>query len=161
MASLDVNSSRMTPCTTSYYNPLNVSLTTFLHEVSQVERVSAPRAIKNNHKGDQNAYCKYHKQNGHDTEDCRDLLEFVEKGLKKGKFREYTGRSGDRRDDRRTRQRADSPEKSTKGKDDHKEGVVRREIKMISGGLPDEGNPPSRKAAKKEQTVMPCCGSHA
>ncbi|MED6144776.1 hypothetical protein PIB30_018624 [Stylosanthes scabra] len=30
----------------SYYNPLNVSLTTFLHEVSQVERIPAPRAIK-------------------------------------------------------------------------------------------------------------------
>ncbi|MED6124225.1 hypothetical protein PIB30_057070 [Stylosanthes scabra] len=36
----------------SYYNPLNVSLTTFLHEVSQVERVPAPRAIKNNNRGD-------------------------------------------------------------------------------------------------------------
>ncbi|MED6224476.1 hypothetical protein PIB30_084473 [Stylosanthes scabra] len=87
----------------TYYNPLNVSLTTFLHEVSQVERVPAPRAMKNNNRGDRNAYCKYHKQNDHDTEDCRDLLEFVEKGLKKGKFREYTGRSGDQRDNRRTR----------------------------------------------------------
>ncbi|MED6109003.1 hypothetical protein PIB30_029477 [Stylosanthes scabra] len=110
----------------SYYNPLNVSLTTFLYEVSQVERIPAPRAIKNNNRGDRNAYCKYHKQNGHDTEDCRDLLEFIEKGLKKGKFREYTGRSNDRRDDRRTRHRADNPEKSTDGKDDHKEVVVRR-----------------------------------
>ncbi|MED6181102.1 hypothetical protein PIB30_016440 [Stylosanthes scabra] len=132
----------------SYYNPLNVSLTTFLHEVSQVERIPAPRAIKNNHRGDRNAYCKYHKQNGHDTEDCRDLLEFVDKGLKKGKFHQYTGRSSDRRDERSTRQRADSPEKSTEGKDEPKDGVVRREIKMISEGLPDEGNPPSRRAAK-------------
>ncbi|MED6111358.1 hypothetical protein PIB30_051608 [Stylosanthes scabra] len=53
----------------SYYNPLNVSLATFLHEVSQVEIIPAPRAIKNTHRGDRNAYCKYHKQNGHDTED--------------------------------------------------------------------------------------------
>ncbi|MED6203986.1 hypothetical protein PIB30_004573 [Stylosanthes scabra] len=127
----------------SYYNPLNVSLTTFIHEVSQVERIPAPRAINNTHRGDRNAYCKYHKQNGHDTEDCRDLLEFVEKGLKKGKFREYTRRSNDRGNDRRTRQRVSRPNKSTKGKDEPKEGVARREIKMISGGLPDEGNPPS------------------
>ncbi|MED6120918.1 hypothetical protein PIB30_025402 [Stylosanthes scabra] len=124
----------------SYYNPLNVSLATFLHEVSQVERIPAPRAIKKTCRGDWNAYCKYHKQNGHDTEDCRDLLEFVEKGLKKGKFREYTGRSNDRGDDRRTRQRVGSPDKSTEGKDEPKDGVARREIKMISGGLPDEGN---------------------
>ncbi|MED6203641.1 hypothetical protein PIB30_001339 [Stylosanthes scabra] len=80
--------------------------------------------------------------------DCRDLLEFVEKGLKKGKFHEYTGRSGDRRDDRRTRQRENIPEKSTEGKNDHKDGVDRREIKMISGGLPGEGNPRPGKQPK-------------
>ncbi|MED6217303.1 hypothetical protein PIB30_016492 [Stylosanthes scabra] len=71
-------------------------------------------------------------------------------GLKKGKFREYTGRSNDRRDDKRTRQRVDSPDKSTEGKDDPKEGTS-REIKMISRWLPDEGNPPSRKAAKRSK----------
>ncbi|MED6184016.1 hypothetical protein PIB30_043278 [Stylosanthes scabra] len=135
----------------SYYNPLNVSLTTFLHEVSQVERIPAPQAIKNNNRRDRNTYYKYHKQNGHNTEDCRDLLEFVEKGLNKGKFREYTRRSRDRKDDRRTRQRADNPKRFTEGKDERKDDVVRREIKMISGGLPDEGNPPSRKAAKRSK----------
>ncbi|MED6112685.1 hypothetical protein PIB30_063817 [Stylosanthes scabra] len=135
----------------SYYNLLNVSLTTFLHEVSQVERIPALRAIKHNNRGDRNAYSKYHKQNDHDTEDCCDLLEFIKKGLKKGKFREYTGRSHDRRDDRRTRHRADSPKKSAEGKDDRKAVVVRREIKMISRGLPDKGIPPSRKASKRNK----------
>ncbi|MED6111459.1 hypothetical protein PIB30_052472, partial [Stylosanthes scabra] len=60
--------------------------------VSQVEKVPAPRPIKNNHRGDRHSYCKYHKQNGHDTEECRELLDFVEQGLKNGKFREYTSR---------------------------------------------------------------------
>ncbi|MED6168323.1 hypothetical protein PIB30_010656 [Stylosanthes scabra] len=106
------------------------------------ERIPAPRAIKNTHRGDRSAYYKYHKQNGHDTEDCRDLIDFIEQGLKKGKFREYTGRSNDRSDEKGTRQRVSSPDnKSTGGKDDHKEGTTRREIKMISGGLPDEGKP--------------------
>ncbi|MED6141578.1 hypothetical protein PIB30_104856 [Stylosanthes scabra] len=71
-----------------YYNPLSV------------ERVPAPRPIKNVHKGDRNSYCKYHKQNGHDTEECRDLLDYVEQGLKNGKFREYTSRYKQRDDDR-------------------------------------------------------------
>ncbi|MED6183626.1 hypothetical protein PIB30_039466 [Stylosanthes scabra] len=83
----------------SYYDPLNISVATFLHEVSQEERIPTPRVIKNTHRGDRNAYCKYHKQNGHDTEDCRDLLEFVEKGLKKGKFHEYTGKSTEGKDE--------------------------------------------------------------
>ncbi|MED6181328.1 hypothetical protein PIB30_018266 [Stylosanthes scabra] len=125
--------------------------TTFLHEVSQVEIIPAPRAIKNTHRGDRNAYCEYHKQNGHDTKDCRDLLEFVERGLKKGKFCEYTGRSSDQGDERRTRQRVSSSDKSAERKDEPKEGVTRREIKMIFGGLPDERNPPSRKAAKRSR----------
>ncbi|MED6155861.1 hypothetical protein PIB30_009334 [Stylosanthes scabra] len=85
-------------------------------------RVPAPQAIKNTHRGDRNAYCRYHKQNGHDTEDCRDLLKFVERGLKKGKFREYTGRSSDRGDDRRTRHRVSSPDKSAERKDEPKGG---------------------------------------
>ncbi|MED6198567.1 hypothetical protein PIB30_067635 [Stylosanthes scabra] len=134
----------------TYYIPLNVSLTTFLNEVSQVERIPALHAIENAHRGDRNAYCKYHKQTGHHTEDCHDVLDFVKQGLKKGKFREYTSRSGTRNDDRRTRQRMDSPDrKSNDKKEDWKEGVTRRVIKMISGGLPEEGNPPSWKAAKR------------
>ncbi|MED6151005.1 hypothetical protein PIB30_078123 [Stylosanthes scabra] len=94
------------------------------------------------------------RKNGHDIEDSRDLLDFVEQGLKKDKFRECTGRSSDRDDDRRTRQRVDSPDSKSVGrKDDRKDGVTRREIKMISGGLPDEGNPPSRKAAKRSRNL--------
>ncbi|MED6223760.1 hypothetical protein PIB30_077215 [Stylosanthes scabra] len=34
----------------SYYNPLNVSLTTFLHEASQVERIPAPQTVKDKDK---------------------------------------------------------------------------------------------------------------
>ncbi|MED6227485.1 hypothetical protein PIB30_114052, partial [Stylosanthes scabra] len=136
----------------SYYNPLNVSPAQFLNEVSQVERVPAPRPIKNTGRGDRRSYCKYHKQHGHDTEECRDLLDFVEEGLKNGKFREYTGRHRNRDDDRRVRQRQNSPEpKSEKRRDEPKERGVHREIAMISGGIADEGNPPSRKAAKRSK----------
>ncbi|MED6128366.1 hypothetical protein PIB30_096996 [Stylosanthes scabra] len=82
----------------SYYNPLNISLAQFLNEVP------APRPIKNTNRRDRHSYCKYHKQHGHDTEECRDLLDFVEQGLKNGKFREYTSRYRNRDDDRRVRQ---------------------------------------------------------
>ncbi|MED6182651.1 hypothetical protein PIB30_030607 [Stylosanthes scabra] len=34
----------------SYYNPLNVSLTTFLHEASQAERIPAPQTVKDKDK---------------------------------------------------------------------------------------------------------------
>ncbi|MED6205278.1 hypothetical protein PIB30_016261 [Stylosanthes scabra] len=86
----------------------------------KVERISARHAIKNTHGGDWNAYCKYHKQNGHNTEDCRDLLGFVEQGLKVGKFCEYTDRRSNRGDDRRTRQRVSSPDSKSTGRKDVK-----------------------------------------
>ncbi|MED6223073.1 hypothetical protein PIB30_070484, partial [Stylosanthes scabra] len=66
----------------SYYNPLNVSLAQFLNEVSQVERVPAPKPIKNTSRGDRSSYCKYNKQHGHNTEEYRDLFDLIEKGLK-------------------------------------------------------------------------------
>ncbi|MED6116399.1 hypothetical protein PIB30_099989 [Stylosanthes scabra] len=118
----------------SYYNPLNVSLAQFMNEVSQVERVPTPRPIKNISKGDRHSYCKYHKQHGHDTEECRDLLDFIEQGLKNGKFREYTSRYRNRDDERRVRQRPNSPEhKPKRWKDEPKEHGTHREIAMISG----------------------------
>ncbi|MED6140731.1 hypothetical protein PIB30_096283 [Stylosanthes scabra] len=103
--------------------------------------------------GDKNSYCKYHKQNGHDTEECRDLLEFVEQGLKKGKFREYTNRYKQRDDDRRVRKRVNSPEsKADRKKDEPKDRGTHREIAMISGGILEEGNPLLRKRQKEVGT---------
>ncbi|MED6164358.1 hypothetical protein PIB30_089092 [Stylosanthes scabra] len=135
-----------------YYNPLSVSMTQFLNEVSQVEKVLTPRPIKNTHRGDRHSYCKYHKQHGHDTEECRDLLDFFEQGLKNGKFREYMSRYRHRDEERSVRQRPNSLEaKTEKRKDEPKERSTHHEIPMISGGIPEEGKPPSKKAAKRSR----------
>ncbi|MED6136379.1 hypothetical protein PIB30_055579 [Stylosanthes scabra] len=113
----------------SYYNPLNVSLAQFLNEVSQVERVPAPRPIKNTSREDRRSYW-----------------------LKNGRFHEYTGRNRNKDDERRVRQRQNSPEtKAERRRDEPKEHSAHREIAMISGGIPDEGNPPSKKAAKRNK----------
>ncbi|MED6165493.1 hypothetical protein PIB30_100000, partial [Stylosanthes scabra] len=137
----------------SYYNPLNASLTQFLHEASQGERVLAPRPIKNTHRGDRSSYCKYYKQNEHDTEECRDLLDFVEQGLKNGKFREYTSRYKQRDDDRRVRQWMNSLEnKADKKRDEPKDRGTHRKLAMISRGIPEERNPLPRKQQKEAGT---------
>ncbi|MED6151518.1 hypothetical protein PIB30_083258 [Stylosanthes scabra] len=103
--------------------------------------------MKNVHRGDRSSYCKYHKQNGHNTKKCRDLLDFFEQGLKNGKFREYTSRYKQRDDDRKVRQQMNSPEnKADRKKDEPKGRGAHRGIAMISGGIPEEGNPPSKKA---------------
>ncbi|MED6165841.1 hypothetical protein PIB30_103509 [Stylosanthes scabra] len=99
----------------------------------------------------QTSYCKYHKQHRHPQ--CRDLLDFVEQGLKNGKFREYTSRNKNKDDERRVRQRPNSPDpKTERRKDEPKERSTHHEIAMISRGIPEEGNPSSKKAGKEADT---------
>ncbi|MED6126818.1 hypothetical protein PIB30_082128 [Stylosanthes scabra] len=83
---------------------------------------------------------------------CSDLFGFVEQGLKNGKSREYTSRYKQRDDDRRVRQRMNSPEnKADKKRDELKDRGTHCEIAMTSEGIPEEGNSPSRKAAKRSR----------
>ena len=38
---------------------------------------------------DKNKYCRFHKDYGHYTEDCRDLKEQIEELIQKGKLQKY------------------------------------------------------------------------
>ena len=38
---------------------------------------------------DKNKYCRFHKDHGHNTEDCRDLKKQVEELIRKGKLQKY------------------------------------------------------------------------
>ena len=38
---------------------------------------------------DKNKYCRFHKDHGHNTEDCRDLKEQVKELIRKGKLQKY------------------------------------------------------------------------
>ncbi|KAL0440197.1 UNVERIFIED_CONTAM: hypothetical protein Slati_2502700 [Sesamum latifolium] len=61
-------------------------------------------------------YCKFHKERGHDTEECYQLKDEIEKFVRLGYFKEYILEQGTRsRDykvgDRRTRSRSRSRER--------------------------------------------------
>ncbi|GAA0163026.1 hypothetical protein LIER_18998 [Lithospermum erythrorhizon] len=48
----------------------------------------------NTGKRDQNLYCKYHREQGHDTNDCRILRMEIERLIQRGQLREFTREKG-------------------------------------------------------------------
>ena len=53
---------------------------------------------------DKNKYCRFHKDHGHNTKDCRDLKEQIEELIQKGKLQNYVkkGQYSKFRDDNKT-----------------------------------------------------------
>ncbi|KAL0373696.1 UNVERIFIED_CONTAM: hypothetical protein Sradi_3285300 [Sesamum radiatum] len=90
-----------------------------------------------------NKYCRFHTEKGHDTEDCYQLKDEIERLVRQGYFKEFIVEQGSRsRDhkvgDRRTRSRSRSRErfKEEDRKDRGRENVpVKGVIHTIAGGM--------------------------
>ncbi|MED6121592.1 hypothetical protein PIB30_031697 [Stylosanthes scabra] len=84
----------------------------------------------------QKCYYKYNKVSGHDTKDCKDLLEARRtnpEGIKSMNM--WTGKNKEMKNVK-LRQRIDKPEK-----DDPKRHRVHREIAIVSRGIPKKRTP--------------------
>jgi len=82
---------------------------------------------------DKKKYCRFHKDHGHYTEDCRDLKEQIEELISKGKMQKYVKKGESRRfrDDDKN-QHGFSPKD-----EDHtsqRPQIVIGEIRTITGG---------------------------
>ncbi|XP_038680924.1 uncharacterized protein LOC119981854 [Tripterygium wilfordii] len=98
----------------SSYTPLNNSLHNILLEVSNRDILKWPmkmRAPVEKHTSDK--YCLFHRDHGHDTEECRHLKDEIEGLIRRGYLKQFTSdreekrriTDGDDRDDDRRRQR--------------------------------------------------------
>ncbi|XP_064963257.1 uncharacterized protein LOC135611546 [Musa acuminata AAA Group] len=107
--------------------PLNVSHTEIFLQIKETSLLQQPRPMKATCK-DQSKYCKFHRDHGHDTEDCRDLQNQIEALIQGGHLRCYLK----------------SQEATPRPK-----GLVERQIDIISSQLVAGGN---NMAARKAYT---------
>ena len=71
-------------------------------------------------KRNRNKYCRFHRDHGHDTDECFDLKQQIENLIRQGKLRSFLGR--DHRDEKQ------------KGKMEESSRPPLREIRVIIGG---------------------------
>ncbi|WP_248786428.1 hypothetical protein, partial [Escherichia coli] len=55
----------------------------------QVTQVQRPRAMTAENRKNMKKFCQFHRDHGHDTEDCFQLKKYIESLIKQGQLRQY------------------------------------------------------------------------
>jgi len=76
------------------YAPLNVPRSCLLDEALQADLIPPPRKTTTPPNADMTKYCRYHRNHGHTTEDCKALHDKIEELIHVGHFRRFIRRDG-------------------------------------------------------------------
>ena len=69
------------------FTPLVMPIDKILMQIKDEHYLKWPRPLHSSpHIRDKNKYCRFHKDHGHYTEDCRDLKEQIDELIQKGKL---------------------------------------------------------------------------
>ena len=72
------------------FTPLIMPVDKILTQIKDDHYLKWPRPLHSSpNVCDKNKYCRFHKDHGHNMEDCRDLKEQVEELIRKGKLQKY------------------------------------------------------------------------
>ena len=103
------------------YTPLNMPLKQVLMQIKDDPSLKWPEKMKGDpNKRNRNKYCRFHRDYGHDTDECFDLKQQIENLIRQGKLRNFLGR--DHRDE------------NLKGKMEESSIPPLGEIRVIIGG---------------------------
>nr|XP_027082689.1 uncharacterized protein LOC113705025 [Coffea arabica] len=90
------------PIPESDLTPLNTSRSQVLSVMEQHDLGKAPpKMYGSRDKRNSNLYCLYHRDIGHETEDCNDLKREIENLIRQGHLKQFIRRGDQRRDNRR------------------------------------------------------------
>ena len=113
------------------FTPLIMPVDQILAEIRDEQSLRWPRPLQSPPSvRDKRKYCRFHKDHGHYTEDCRDLKEQIEELIQKGKFQKYVKRGEASRYGKKEQQ---GDFQRSEGQPPHPQNA-RGEIKTIAGG---------------------------
>ncbi|GAV92198.1 LOW QUALITY PROTEIN: hypothetical protein CFOL_v3_35579, partial [Cephalotus follicularis] len=92
-------------------------------------------------------YCRYHRDHGHDTEECRQLKNQIEDLIRKGHLRKYIDR--DAPQGRREQRREEAPRQQEEQQQQQPRGVIH----TISGGVASGGDDSNARKAYGRQSL--------
>ncbi len=72
------------------FTPLNATRANILMALErQGTTVPRPKAMTSENKKNMKKFCQFHRDHGHDTEDCFQLRKYIESLIKQGQLRWY------------------------------------------------------------------------
>ncbi|XP_065623249.1 uncharacterized protein LOC136064851 [Quercus suber] len=118
------------------YTPLSVPLEQVLMQIKDEPSLKLPEKMKGDpNKHNRNKYCRFHRDHGHDTDECFDLKQQIENLIRQEKLKNFLGR--DHRDEK------------MKAKVEEPSWPPLREIRIILGGSSAGQSSKSKRAYLK------------
>ena len=118
------------------YTPLNAPLDQVLMQIKDDPSLKWPKKMKGDpNKHNKNKYCRFHRDHGHDTDECYDLKQQIENLIRQGKLRHFVGR--------------DHKDEKLKGKMEESSRPPLGEIRIIIGGTSTGQSSKSKKTYLK------------
>ncbi|KAL2251632.1 UNVERIFIED_CONTAM: Retrovirus-related Pol polyprotein from transposon [Sesamum indicum] len=134
------------------YTPLPMSREKALMMVENADVLKWPRHTRYTpSKKFSNKYCRFHRERGHNTEECFQLKDEIERLMRQGYFRDRvphnckTGREETRRSRSRSRDRNPGPSKSTHAPATENNAPTKEVIYTIAGGSSSNNSNRDRK----------------
>ncbi|XP_074353915.1 uncharacterized protein LOC141692837 [Apium graveolens] len=111
------------------FTPLNAPISKILHEIKGKPVFVRPAKMKvPNHKKNPDKYCDYHRDKGHNTDECYHLKKLIERMIKDGELNQFVRDLRDRLGPK------ENPEEEVEAHEPERRDGIRGEVKTISGG---------------------------
>ncbi|RWW64770.1 hypothetical protein BHE74_00027973 [Ensete ventricosum] len=123
--------------------PLNSTRTEIFFQIRERGLLKAPNPMKSHpERRDKRRYCRFHREYGHDTEECHDLQYQIEDFIRRGHLHRYVREQSSLPDGRPPRDSSPRPK-----------GPVEKQIDIIFGGPASGGNSSSTRKAYARSEV--------